>query len=185
MNSVAVQTDLREDEETALNSITMGIFADILNILDDENHKIYYDISETFTCPDSKWSAEADAGDLAQDFLPSVESQQDITEPGSEIEALTTKELERSVRLSEFRLQTNLAALAEIQNKEEHVKDWLISTNDATSIDIGTPSEAPLSPQIDTTCSFSELSAPCLPALDTSMARTNGTKNDPPQSENM
>lgn len=76
MNSVAVQTDLREDEETALNSITMGIFADILNILDDENHKIYYDISETFTCPDSKWSAEADAGDLAQDFLPSVESQQ-------------------------------------------------------------------------------------------------------------
>ncbi|VDP81631.1 unnamed protein product [Echinostoma caproni] len=76
MTSVAVQTDIKEDDETVLNSITMGIFTDILNILDDENHKIYYDLSESCAYVGSKWSVDADAGDQPRDCLPSVESQQ-------------------------------------------------------------------------------------------------------------
>ncbi|THD20301.1 hypothetical protein D915_009014 [Fasciola hepatica] len=178
MTSVAVQTDLKEDEDTVLDSITMGIFADILSILDDENHKIYYDISESFAYIHSKRSVDADAGNLIQGCLPSLESQQDITEINPEPRPLTTEELEQSVRLSEFRLQTNLAALAEIQNKEDHVKEWIKSTNDATPTGICTPSEGPFSPQIDTTCSFSELPSPCSSTVNTPVMQTNGKKTD-------
>ncbi|VDP91636.1 unnamed protein product [Echinostoma caproni] len=95
-----------------------------------------------------------------------------------EPESLTTAELEQSVRLSEFRLQTNLAALVKIQNKEDHVKEWLKSTNEAVSRGEYTPSEGPLSPQVDTVCSFTESSGPCSPTLNSIMEQkmeTNAT----------
>ncbi|CAL8074557.1 unnamed protein product [Calicophoron daubneyi] len=130
METTGVQTEDMADDMTTLNSNSMGLFTDLLNILDDENRNIYYDESDTRLQEEtSKWSVNADSGDESFDYTQSIDSCQDITSPSLDTDKMTTAELEHSVQLSEFRLRTNLAALAKLKKPEDNVRQWLASTS--------------------------------------------------------
>ncbi|CAH8855447.1 unnamed protein product [Trichobilharzia szidati] len=134
MSSIAVQTEETVTENNFNASLSIGLFTQILSILDDEHNDFYYDISDYCSSLPSKadeW--HVDNATMSGNFELSTFSLEDdessISVNNDKIEEMSTAELERSLQISEARLKNNLNELNKISSSStEHVKEWLDST---------------------------------------------------------
>ncbi|CAH8575825.1 unnamed protein product [Schistosoma margrebowiei] len=139
MSSIAVQTEETANEIIVDSSICNGLFTQILSILDDEQNKFYYDISESYLDFPHKLTTNTDDGCSTNGIFEAQETYLDdgtaeIQVNNGNTEEMTIAELERSLQISESRLRTNLNELSKITSalsstsSTEHIKEWLNST---------------------------------------------------------
>ncbi|CAH8585847.1 unnamed protein product [Schistosoma haematobium] len=144
MSSIAVQTEETANETIVDSSICNVLFTQILSILDDEQNKFYYDISESYIDFPHKLTTNTGDGCNTNGIFEAQETYPDdgtaeIQVNNGNTEEMTIAELERSLQISESRLRTNLnelnkitSALSSTSNSStsstEHIKEWLNST---------------------------------------------------------
>ncbi|CAH8546851.1 unnamed protein product [Heterobilharzia americana] len=133
MSSIAVQTEETLNEDDIDSSLSIGLFTQILSILDDERNSFYYDISENYSTSPFKLKEihlnEHVMKENHEDLPCHLDNEEvEISEFTENIEEMSTAELERSLQISESRLRNNLNELNKITTSTtEQIKDWLDS----------------------------------------------------------
>ncbi|CAI2730352.1 unnamed protein product [Schistosoma spindalis] len=144
MSSIAVQTEETVNDINVDSPLCSGLFTQILSILDDEQNKFYYDISESYLDFPHNLTTNTGDGCNTNGIFEAQETYLDdgtaeIQVNNGNIEEMTIAELERSLQISESRLRTNLNELNKItsalsstshssKSSTEHIKEWLNST---------------------------------------------------------